>query len=219
MLKKRNKLMNILKKNDKNQIFCKCNHCGNIGYLDIKGSYKEIFYIEDDGEHIPEDAMAYYLLECPVCFKPVLASGWHSFYSNVEEELSLDYPAEGFVMLHTPNTIKEQYSNSRECYKRKDYGLCSASLRILLEKIANDNNANGRTLERKIEDLARKNIIPLTIKNASTIVRKLGNKGAHGTGDDIMKEDIDMLFEFVEIIISYIYELPHSISNLAARYQ
>lgn len=212
--------MYTLKKNDKNQIFCKCNHCGNIGYLDIKGSFDETFYTEDGGERIPEDSSTYYLLECPVCFKPVLVSGWLAFYSGMdEEELSLDYPVEGFKMFFTPNAIKEQYSNSRECYKRKDYGLCVASLRILLEKIANDKNAKGKNLEKKIEDLARNNIIPLTIKNASTIVRKLGNIGAHGAGDIIMKADIDILFEFIEIIISYIYELPHSISNLAARYR
>jgi hypothetical protein len=211
--------MPIIKKNDKNQIFCKCNHCGNIGYLDIRGFFKEEYYEEVDGQKAPLDVMSYYLLECPVCLKPVLVSGWYLFYSNTDEELSLDYPVEGFIMRHTPDTIKEQYLNSRECYKRNDYGLCLASLRILLEKIANNNHARGKTLERKIEDLARTNVIPLTIKNASTIVRKLGNMGAHGNGDEIMRSDIDMLFEFVEIIISYIYELPQSVSSLASRYR
>ena len=135
-----------------------------------------------------------------------------------EEELSLVFPVDGFVMRHAPHQIKEQYLNTKECYRRRDYGLALASLRILLEKIAIDNHASGRTLEKKIEDLARKNIFPSTIKNASTIVRKLGNKGAHGAEDEVLKADIDMLFEFVENIISYIYELPNSISSLTKRY-
>lgn len=211
--------MESVKRNNKNQIFCKCNHCGNIGYLDIKGSFKEDFFENQDGQNVPVDSMSYYLLECPVCSKPVLVSGWLLHFSDMEdEELKLEFPIEGFKMVKTPNSIKEQYLNTKECYRRKDYGLCLASLRILLEKIANENNAVGKTLEKKIEDLARNNIIPSTIKNASTIVRKLGNKGAHGKENEIIKSDIDLLFEFVEIIISYIYELPYSITNLASRY-
>ena len=209
-----------IRKKGKDQIFCKCNHCGNIGYLDIKGSFKEEYYCEDDGERIPEDLHTYYLLECPVCFKPIVIKGWYLYNSHMEdEELSLEFPTDGFVMRHTPKHIKEQYSNTKECYRRRDYGLALASLRILVEKIAVDKHAFGMNLEKKIEDLARKNIFPSTITNASNIVRKLGNKGAHGKEDDVLKSDIDMLFEFVESIISYIYELPHSISTLTTRYE
>lgn len=204
-----------IRANDKNQIYCKCNHCGNIGFMEVKGSFSKIYYMDNPFYDYPEELMEYFLLECPVCNKPVLVNKWKNLAGDPIEEYRLSYPIQSHEFKYAPRQIQKSYEESRDLYRKEFYEYCLASLRILLEKIADDKNANGKTLEKKIEDLARSNIIPTTIKDASNVVRQLGNKGAHGKGDNITKTQLDQLFSFIETIISYIYEIPGQLKQMA----
>ncbi len=201
--------------NDKNQICCKCNHCGNIGYLDIKGFFNQVYYVDDkEYSNYPCEERIYYLLECPVCNKPILVNEWKNLCGE-GLDYSLCYPIDFHDYKFIPLEIKRSYEDSRDLFRKESYELCAVSLRILLEKIANNKNANGNTLEKKIEDLARANIIPTTIKDASNMIRKLGNKGAHGVGANLTKSQLEKLFLFIETIIDYIYEIPGQLKHMA----
>lgn len=204
-----------IKKNNKDQIYCKCNHCGNTGFLDIKGSFSKIYYMEGPCDGYPEESMEYYLLECPVCNKPVLVNKWAIMSGEKIEDYQLYYPIDHNKFKYVPKVIKKSYEESKDLFRKEYYEYCLASLRIVLEKVADNQNAEGKTLEKKIEDLARKNVIPTTIKNASNVIRHFGNKGAHGKGNSITKNQLNQLFSFIEIIINYIYEIPGQLKEIA----
>lgn len=184
-----------------NRICCKCNHCGNEGYLDIKGTYQETIGENDnDIGFIPTEVLTFYLLECPICLNPIIVQeSCDLCFEDSAPKLKLLYPNDSIRTEFAPKEISKTYMNLKEIYRRNDLDSCLAVLRILLEKIANDQKAEGSSLDQKIKDLAKKKIIPTTIENLSNILRKLGNKGAHGESGVLSKKETKMLITFLSI--------------------
>ena len=63
-------------------------------------------------------------------------------------------------------------------------------------------------------------MLPKTLSDCGFIVRRMGNKGAHGEEDlRITPRDVDELIDFVETIMYYIYELPIKIDKFNKKYE
>lgn len=203
-------------------ILSQCNHCGNKGLLEVIGSYNNIQQDEECGWWTDTK---WVLLKCPVCGDAVLYKEYMDasscYYDNEKKvelvDKSIEYPVISLTFKSTPEKIKNAYEAAVKTINI-DCSISLLSFRRVLELIAKDKGAIGSDLESKINNLSEKNILPPTLKNCSTIIRNLGNMGAHGDNAyTIYTRDIKMVQKFIENIIEYVYESPARIAFLTKK--
>lgn len=196
-----------------------CFHCGNTGMLNFIGStcWKDEDIIYDSiGEVINYTLMEHedwYIFECPVCHKPVIIR------QDVIDFADYSYPPETVypsVMSFSEGVPKEIYSAFESAIRTKgiDHAICMLSLRRVLEMICKEKGAEGKTLEKMIDDLIAKGILSSAFADACWIIRQLGNSAAHADDTVIYGYQVEQVIEYVSTIINYLYSMPHRVAKL-----
>lgn len=206
----------------------KCLHCGNSTLMRVIGKHKKEFGSVERDDYGYD---LYILLLCPVCNEVSLINGyWDNTYNRNEsideydiykgdeaEEKEL-YPFMTTLDLrNVPVKIKHNYERALKV-KNVDKESCLVALRTTLECICNDNGATQNSLVKKIEFLTTNGILPKTLKDASSLARKLGNLGAHEGNINIEDYEMNMVIKTIEYIIQYIYILPKEIEVLESKF-
>ncbi len=200
-----------------------CNHCGNKGNLDVIASFNNNQAEYDDGSPCYWWNTKWYLLKCPVCgdavlYKESTEAGYEDSNGNSIVDSEIAYPRVSIELKKTPEDIKTAYEASVKTMNIHNE-ISLLSFRTVLEKIVNDKGAKGSNLIKKIDDLTKKKILPQTLKDCGSIVRILGNVGAHGDNSIfVSKNDIEFVKKFVENIIEYVYELPAEAKQLIEKF-
>jgi len=161
----------------------------------------------------------YQMFSCPICEKVTfLEQYWDSLLSEQNDNYSAKpqeeilYPANKFHGDYVPQNVKDAYEAALKT-KNIDSSICLIALRRTLEIICKEKKAKGRNLWTKITDLSKKGILPLELKNASTITKNYGNIGAHGEDLCISPPELELNVNFVQYIIDYLYILPAKIDE------
>lgn len=196
-----------------------CFHCGNTGVLKPIGrtSWKDEDIVEDDCGNVINYTLIehedWYVFECPVCHKPVIISEYTFDVANTPSERKTEYPA---VAVSPDGVPKEIYSAFESAVKTKgiDHSICLLSLRRVLEMICKDKGAEGRDLEKKIDDLVEKKVFPEKINDACWIIRQMGNSAAHADKIDVYAYDVEQVIDYVSIIINYLYSMPYRVAKM-----
>lgn len=124
------------------------------------------------------------------------------------DEKSMVYPTTGNAKLpneYMPEYIQKDYCEARDIVSRSPRAAC-VLLRLCIEKICDEQEAEGDSLAKKIEKMMEKGI-SLEINDAFTSVRIIGNDAAHPREINLA-DDIDtatMLFDIVNYIVEDIY--------------
>lgn len=197
-----------------------CFHCGNTGLLKPIGKtgWKNEDIAEDNCGNVINYTLIehedWHVFECPVCNKPVIIS---EYIFDIEEyvpaEITTEYPT---IAVSKDGVPKEIYSAFESAVKTKgiDYSICLLSLRRVLEMICKDKGAEGRDLEKKIDDLIEKKIFPPMIEDACWIIRQMGNDAAHADKIRVYTYEIEQVIGYVATIIDYLYSLPHRVEKM-----
>ena len=196
-----------------------CFHCGNTGLMNYVGNtywtYDEvernalgdvIYVVQIEHEY-------WHVFECPVCHKPVLISEYCFDAQESRPEIKTEYPT---IAVSRDGVPKNIYSAFESAVKTKgiDYSICLLSLRRVLEMICKDKGAEGRDLEKKIDDLIEQNILPSMIEDACWIIRQMGNDAAHADKIAVYTYDIEQVIGYVATIIDYLYSLPYRVEKM-----
>ncbi len=209
----------------------KCQHCNNETIMEVVSSVQL-----DYSKRIKDDY--YYqrqsVLLCPICDQyNIISAYWDNTYGkleytdeydlyngdNVDESIIFPIPS-NLVSSKSdlvPDIIIKTFKKAIEL-KTYDEESCLIKLRKTLEMICNDQEAVGNNLLEKIINISEKGILPITLKSASNIIRKLGNIGAHESQIDINSSEIECVIELVEYIIQYIYVLPKEIEKIDKKF-
>ena len=202
-----------------------CRFCGNKTKLDIVGSNGldlevETYNSQFDAE-IPEwiSTTTWLLLKCCVCDNISLGTTYvdRELGSRGMEINSIIYPTQTYGNYHMPQEIFNAYEVALKA-RYLDEALCLLSLRRTLEIICKDQGAIKGNLVTKIQSLANSGILPSVLKDASDILRYLGNEAAHGNSKKFTKSQVKQMIEFTETIIDYIYILPKKIAKIKANF-
>ncbi len=185
-----------------------CYHCGNKTIMDQVGEYKEEFS-NDDICGYTESCM--YL--CPVCKSVTFVERYTDNDMNCYVDERILYPVISLDKSYIPVKIKNAFEGSLKS-RYTDGALCLIGLRRTLEMICKDKGATAKNLEGKIKELVCQNILPPTLEEASGFARRFGNSAAHADDIEISPYQLDMIIEFMESVIEYIYVLPHKMSRL-----
>lgn len=198
-----------------------CRFCGNKTKLDIVASYVDseevTYYDEMNGVELEEwiSDTNWMIVKCCVCNN--ISIGTDYIDKNLarydQSYFSIIYPQKTYSSYHMPKEIYKAYEVALKA-RHLDPALCLLSLRRTLEIICKQQGETSGSLIKKVENLANKGVLPNVLKDASDIVRNLGNAAAHGDNVKFSKTEVSQMIKFVETIIEYIYILPEKIQKL-----
>lgn len=113
-----------------------------------------------------------------------------------------------------PFEVRQIYNETHIAVCNRSNILAGIGIRALVEAVCKEKNAKGNNLEKRIDDLAIKNV--LTQEQADTLhsTRLIGNKSAH----EIIAPHssvLDIAMDIVENLIKTVYIIPKKAKGLA----
>lgn len=173
-----------------------CGYCGknitsNLGYR----MYNSFVYGEADPKYA-------YIYICHECNKPT--------YICFEEQVpGTPYGKKFDKNIFSNDLVYNLYEEARKCMSINAYTSVGMCCRKLLMHISVDCGAKeGENFSYYVEFLDKNNYIPAKCKKWVDIIRSKGNEANH---EIIILEGLDakQLLQFMEIMISVIYEMPY----------
>ena len=189
-----------------------CPSCGNETPHTLTYSINEdIMLYSTDGDGMPFD-LTLLLLKCPTCNK-------HSLRTNINIEddeavinSHVEYPNKIVLPTEIPKEIRTAYLQA-ERVKHISPNAYAVLMRRILESICVDKKAEGKTLYDQLKFLGTKNVIPPILGDASDILRKIGNIGAHA-GEEVNGDLVSSIDSFFNILMDYLYIIPSKINEI-----
>jgi hypothetical protein len=159
----------------------KCSGCDSISFR-ISSSNSEDCFVDDEGNYINSETEEIY---------PSRLMG----RSALEEIYSL------------PDNVRSVYKETHIALCAKLKVLAGVGIRALVEAVCLEESTKGRTLEKRIDDLVKKEV--LTKRNATILhkTRLLGNLAAHKAKAPSDSE-LDVAFDIVENLLETVYIIP-----------
>lgn len=206
--------------NIQEQVLTQCYHCGNKTLMNVEYKVCQHFggvNINENSEYEYEmqEDFEWKLLSCPVChfltlFQIYTDESMQALKNGKVEQLyekQVIYPENRLILNEVPREVSNAFESALKI-KKIDRQICLISLRRTLELICKEKNANGKTLQVKINNLIKKNIFPKDLENAFSVIREYGNSGAHS---DINLTDYQLneLIRILYSVIDYLYITPN----------
>ena len=194
-----------------------CGHCGFAGDLDqkVQTTVRSEPIIDNDGQDIglTYDTVVSVSV-CPRCHKLTLESyDWSDFIDPPDVQIETLYPAppsyDGI-----PDAVAREYRRAQRV--RSEPVFYAVGIRRTLEALCAERGVQGGTLYDRLERLAASGGLPETFAEMATVLRKLGNLGAHVGEDEIREEDAPVLGEFADAILEYLYRAPAKVASVKA---
>lgn len=158
---------------------------------------------------------------CPVCSEITMEK--ESWFSEetlpngkpiVHEEII--YPTTGATEHYIPKEVKDSFDAAFKV-RHLDGAICILALRRSLEKMCKQKGAEGKDLFKKLQNLQDKKILPEIMNDVSYILRKEGNSAAHADDVEFDHDTVNLMIEFTQTILDYVYTLPEKIKKAQQR--
>jgi hypothetical protein len=183
----------------KTELILECYHCGNVAghILLCEAGSLTTAYSTDNLPEIVQIECTYYLTRCKTC------SGISLYYDDecderpgYIKEAYLCYPLIIRPSEDIPSDIKQSFADAVKVEK-VSLNASAILIRRTLELLCKDKNAIGNNLKDQIDDLAAKNIIPLTLSQMGHTLRTLGNIGAHASEYKLDITEVRAMRDFI----------------------
>jgi len=107
--------------------------------------------------------------------------------------------------LSVPKRIRDSFDEANRCMSVRAFNGAALLARRAVEALCDELGAGGRTLNEKLEDSKASGLLNDQLFNWSTVVRRVGNAGAHETSKQMSREDAVDGLKFLEALIDYHY--------------
>jgi hypothetical protein len=207
-----------------------CNHCGNntvhftlmtYKYPDGHDKDEYEFEFEDLKDKWGQSYKEQWLIqECVTC-KGLFLKEQHIYRGQDEypydwEEFKILYPVTKYISDNLPSPVMKAYEAALKI-KPIDPSAFAVMAGKILEVACNHEKAQGRNLAQKLDFLAKSGRIPITLVEMAKQVRLLRNLAAHDAEDEVTKEDVPTILEFLDAILEYLYVAPAKIEAVRTR--
>jgi hypothetical protein len=120
---------------------------------------------------------------------------------------------------HWPADVGRYWLQARRSIEGKNWDAAVVMARSAVQQVARLHGATGRNLKEEINDLSSKGHLPPVMQEWSHEVRELGNDSAHPTpgGSGATSKDAQDIVNFLTMLLTIVYNLPHDISQYRAR--
>jgi hypothetical protein len=197
-----------------------CPHCGNRSVQTrlLTLPYEARFYSVPDGKQSLEPAI-YSVVKCETCNEVLVYNVVEQFADYSETGFGdLVYPQEEALSDAVPDGVRNMY---REAALVKNLSPTAFAVlaRRVLEEICQDRGVQVENLAKALSKLADDGVIPKTLSEATTLIRLVGNAGAHASGASITMLQVWAIDDFMKAVIEYIYVAPKKIEEFKSRFK
>lgn len=194
-----------------------CRHCGNETLHTVLYQYDyDLMTWDRSRNNFPVRAYCF-LVKCETCMKPSLYGNWDlSDDPNNLKEAKLLYPISGEMPKIVPEEIRNTYRKASRI-KRIDPNAFAVQIRRALEYMCKDQDAKGKTLQAKLQDMGEREMIPPTLVETTDVLRNLGNIGAHAGEAEVTSESANIVDDFFRLIVEYIYIIPNKVEEITEK--
>jgi hypothetical protein len=183
-----------------------CPHCGN------KTPHREIFrhsYVGDwyssDGTATEDPPTSYYIgYACATC-DDISIYGSHDYADDGEE--ILEFPSDVTLDKSIPEIVAANYRESKRVQKVSPNAF-AVLIRRALEALCDDRKVPPGTLHARLAKLADQGEIPPVLIEITTVLRTLGNSGAHNTEQKVTVPMTWQMDKFFRTLVEYVYVAP-----------
>lgn len=189
-----------------------CPHCGNKTphKLIFKHTYQLDAY-NPDGSLFNDVAFEcfYQLFECSTCHNI-------SLYQYVdfedEDDATLRFPKGYDLDKAIPYSVASNYKEAKQV-QRISPNAFAVLIRRALEAMCDDRNVAPGRLQKRLEELSKRGEIPLVLAEITSVLRVLGNSGAHNTNQNVTVPMTWVMDKFFRTLVEYVYIAPHQLEE------
>jgi len=192
-----------------------CPHCGNVTPHEevFQCSAPALKYGQPGVPEVDEFSRGsdFLLIRCQTC-KDV------SLYSKPEgtdyqwDEAELLYPSQYDLHTCIPEAISMNYREAKRV-QRISPNAFAVLLRRSLETVCDERGVPPGPLARRLKDLSGRGEIPGKLADISTVLRELGNAGAHNTTQRVTAALTWTMDQFFRTLLEYVYVAPHRLAE------
>jgi|SRR5579872_3224247 len=193
-----------------------CPHCGNQTphTLIFEHEYSSVYYNKDGSpSHGPDPPSLYSLFECATCHDV-------SLYDGIEPAgfdcASLVYPQGGRLHESVPNSVASNFEEAKRIQNISPNGF-AVLVRRSLEAMCDDRGVPAGTLAKRLAVLAGKGEIPPVLAEMTSVLRSIGNSGAHNTTQKLTVPMTWAMDEFFRALVEYVYVGPFRLQQFRKR--
>ncbi len=199
-------------------VFTTCKHCNNEVTCAIQAKYRQEIMHSEEGW---PDVTVWQILECRRCNGLMLLQTYLDGPSVRYGKSTIIYPrptvnARLVDVSAIPVSIRKEYETTLSVQGISS-NACAVMARRTLEAIAQYEKAPGKTLSDKVDNLLKFDRIPRLLADVAHLGRQIGNLGAHFDEEDVTEIDIEIMLEFLESILEYLYVIPEKVDVVKAR--
>lgn len=196
-----------------------CPHCGNTSVQTclLTQQFMDTFYTIPDGKKSQEPA-TYTVVRCETC-NEILVYTEHDYFSDHSETPfgDLQFPKQSAFTDSVPDAVRNIYKEAVLVKNLSPTAYVILARRVL-EEICSERGVKESNLASALEKLAKDNVIPKTLSDATTLIRLVGNAGAHASGTQITTPQVWAIDDFIKAIIEYLYVAPAKIGEFKKRF-
>lgn len=197
-----------------------CPHCGNSSVQTplVTQSFLSKFYRYSDGE-MSKEPSTYTVAKCETCDEILVYIEHDNFLEDSDTVFGdLHYPKQLEFTDAVPNSIREIYKQAALVKQVSPTAYVILARRVL-EEICVEQGVVSKNLATALNKLAQDNVIPKTLSDATTLIRLVGNAGAHASSNTITAPQIWAIDDFIKAVVEYIYVAPRKIEEFKKRFQ
>jgi hypothetical protein len=184
-----------------------CPTCGNQTphKLVFRHEYEPVFYGEDGTQSEgPAPPSIYMVFECGTCRDISLYE--HPAPVPFEEAI-LRYPKGDSLHESVPRSVATNFQEARRIQTVSPNGF-AVLIRRALEAMCDDRGVPADRLQKRLEVLANRGEIPPVLAEITSVLRTIGNSGAHNTNQDVTVPMTWAMEEFFRALVEYVYVAP-----------
>ena len=107
-----------------------------------------------------------------------------------------------------PDAIRADLDEAKRCFQVGAWRAVAVMARRAIQATAIDKGATKGNLVDQINALATKGVITNDVKEWATVVRWVGNDGAHPGSDAVTKDDAEDILDLTEQLLTIVYVAP-----------
>lgn len=184
-----------------------CPHCGNqTPHKQVfEHEYDSVCYNEDGTpSEGPDPPSIYTIFECGTCHNISLYDG---FAPAGFDRASLVYPQGSQLHESVPRPVASNFEEAKRIQNISPSGF-AVLVRRALEAMCDDRGVPGGILAKRLAVLASKGEIPPVLAEITSVLRSLGNSGAHNTTHKVTVPMTWAMEEFFRAVVEYVYIGP-----------
>jgi Domain of unknown function (DUF4145) len=189
-----------------------CPHCGNTApqSLAFRHEYEDSELYNTDGTRADMSfSCTYEARICATCKDLIL------YHDTEISEMEVVYPRTHSLHVSVPESVRDCYEEAARI-RRASPSAYAVILRRALETICDDRDVKSGSLHARLASLSERGEIPPVLSEMSTILRTLGNAGAHASKEKITVPMTWGMDELFRAIVEYVYVAPSRITEFRA---